>query len=482
MLIGFLTITAFVVGVLGIPLGVVFARLERGRLVDGVRQDATTLALFAIDPLQAGSDAPLREVATAYRRRTGGRVVIVDGDGVARVDSDPSGPRESFARRPEIAGALEGRSVEGFRHSNTAGWDLFYVAVPINSGGVVAGAVRVTHPAGFVTDRIRRTWWLLTALAMVVLVTVAVVSRALARSVTAPLRRLAEAASALGEGHLDARVPLPHGPPELRLVSRVFNETAARVERLIDAHRSFAADASHQLRTPLAALRVRLEVAEKSSEGDARDDVRAALDETHRLSRLVEGLLALAAMDHRLAPAPVDVAAVVTARCDSWAALADEEGVRLEARVVPAVALLTPGVLDQVLDNLISNALEASPAGTTTTLSVVRNREFVDVHVADEGPGMSHSERAEAFVRRWRAPGSRLGGSGLGLAIVRRLVENDGGAVNLGVAPGGGLDVGLRLPAVGGGAGSSAPRAAPRRNAKGRRLRPGSRRPSDFSG
>lgn len=447
LLAGYLTITGFAVLVLGLPLGVVFARLERSHLIAGVRQDATALALFAVEPLRTGAEAALVDVASDYQRRTGGRVVIVDQTGVARADSDPAEARESFARRPEVAGALEGKPVQGFRTSKTAGGDLFYVAVPVNSGGVLHGVVRVTHPAGFVNDRIRRTWLLLGTLGAVMLAAATLVSRAVATSVTAPLRRLAGVAAEIGDGRLDSRVPLPSGPPELRLVSRVFNDTAAKLERLVEAQRTFVADASHQLRTPLAALRLRLEVAERQVAGEPKEDVQAALAEAHRLSRLVEGLLALAAADHHTpARGRVDAAAVVAERRENWAPLAEEQGVRLVAQLRPAAVLLTAGVLEQLLDNLIANALEASPAGSVTTLAVVPSTDWVDVHVIDQGRGMSAEQRAEAFVRRWRPPGRRLGGSGLGLAIVHRLVESDGGEISLGDAAGGGLDVHLRLP------------------------------------
>ncbi len=103
-----------------------------------------------------------------------------------------------------------------------------------------------------------------------------------------------------------------------------------------------------------------------------------------------------------------------------------------------------PGRLAQVIDNLLANALEASPAGTTVTLSALAAPPWVELHVVDHGPGMTAEQRARAFDRFWRV-GSGGGGSGLGLAIVRRLVAADEGEVELGEAPGGGVDAVVRL-------------------------------------
>ena len=145
-----------------------------------------------------------------------------------------------------------------------------------------------------------------------------------------------------------------------------------------------------------------------------------------------------------------DVAAAVTARRDIWAPFAEERGSSVVTRVQPARALLNPGAVEQVLDNLIANALEVSPRHGRVTLTVTAAGGWIDLHVVDQGPGMSPEERAAAFARRWRAPGRPrgTGGSGLGLAIVRQLVEADGGHVQLRESPGVGLDAHVRLPAL----------------------------------
>ena len=450
LLLGYLSVTAFMLVILEVPLGATFARFERSNLIAAVQHDASTLALFAEESLEEGRVEELQKVVDRYQEATDGRAIVVDADGVLVADSDPfePGPRD-FTSRPEVAAALQGRESHGFRRSDTLDTELLFVAVPVVSGGELRGAIRVTYPASFVRERIVRTWLVLAGVGLIVLAFVAVLSMRVARSVTDPVRRLERAASALGEGRLSARAPMPRGPEELRVLTREFNDTAAKLERLVDAQRAFVADASHQLRTPLAALRLRLEILEGEVKGRAKEDIEGALAEVHRLSRLVNGLLELARAEHRAAaPGPVDIARVVDDRVVAWGPLAEERRVSLVADV-PAgtVALATVGSMEQVLDNLVANALDASPEGSTVVVQAASADGWVEVHVVDQGPGMPPERRATAFDRFWRAPDAekRIGGFGIGLAIVRQLVVSDGGRVALREASGGGLDAVVQL-------------------------------------
>jgi len=175
-----------------------------------------------------------------------------------------------------------------------------------------------------------------------------------------------------------------------------------------------------------------------------RADLEAALREVGRLSEMVEGLLALARSDAEPSGA-IDVAAVVVERVETWHALAQERGIALAADTDGGVtARAAPGRLVQIIDNFVANAIEAAPEGTTVTVSARAVGELVEVHVRDQGPGLSDEDRARAFDRFWRA-GSGGGGSGLGLAIVRKLADADAATVVLDEAPGGGLDAVLRL-------------------------------------
>ena len=444
LLLGYLGVALFVLVALEVPLGVQNERTQRQDLERKIEHDATTLASVAEDGVQTGSRTQLLTTARfafAYAQSSGARVVIVNKSGLALIDTSTRvAGAESFASRPEIAKALRGGVASGTRRSKTLHTNLLYVAVPVASGGVVHGAVRVTFGTSAVDSRIVRYWLVLAAIAAVVLVGAALVGVRLARFVTRPLRRLERAAAAVGAGDLDARAPELEGPPEVRSLGRVFNETVVKLGQLVRSQSDFVADASHELRTPLTALRLRLE----------NGDVENALREAERLGDLVEGLLALARADAGSAVVSVvDATAIARERTEYWQALAEEHGVALSAPGAEGgvLARAAPERLVQVLDNLLANALEAAPRGSVVAVSVQAGPQWVELRVRDEGPGLTADERARAFDRFWRGRKGG-GGSGLGLAIVRRLVEADGGEVELVDAPGGGLSAVVRLRAA----------------------------------
>ncbi|HYA09080.1 MAG TPA: ATP-binding protein [Gaiellaceae bacterium] len=453
LLLGYLGVTLFVLLALEVPLGVQYQRSERHDVEVKVERDASVISFYAEDAVQSGNHAQLVTVARfaySYAKSAGTRVVIVDKRGFALVDTSARVPgAESFASRPEIAAALQNHIASGTRSSATLNERLLYVAVPVGSGGVVNGAVRITYPMTSVDTRILHYWLLLAAIASVVLAAAALVGVRLARFVTRPLRRLEDTAAAVGAGKLDARAPELEGPPEVRSLSRVFNETVVKLEQLLRVQQEFVADASHELRTPLTALRLRLENLEPRIDDDGRRDLDAAVHEVERLGEIVETLLALARADAGAAPASaVDLEPLLRERVEVWRALAEEKGVELAAEPGPGLTVRAgPQRLAQVLDNLLANALEASPRASTVTVSVHAAGSWAELHVRDEGPGLTAEQRARAFDRFWRA-GSGHGGSGLGLAIVKRLVEADEGRVELTAAAGGGIDAVVHLRLV----------------------------------
>jgi signal transduction histidine kinase len=448
VLAGYLALTVLVLAALEIPLGIQHARAERGDLETRVERDAVALGSIAQDALRRGSSRQLRSVAAVayrYARNTGSRALVVNDRGLAVVDTDVADAgRRSFASRPEIAAALAGRVTSGVRYSETLKGNLLYVAVPVASGGRIDGAVRITYPMSAIDARTTRYWLILAAIAAIVLAFATLVGLRLSGFAIRPLRRLEDAAVAVGEGDLDARAPDETGPPEVRSLARVFNETVAKLEHLVRSQSEFVADASHQLRTPLTALRLRLENLERDVDVRGREELDAAVREVERLTALVESLLALARAVARAEPAgEVELRALVQQTIASWSALADEHDVTLAAASDGACRVrASEARLRQVLDNLVENALDASPRGGRVTITTTAT----ELRVRDEGPGLREDERARAFDRFWRAgPGA---GSGLGLAVAKRLVEADGGEIALEPAAGGGLEAVVRLRSV----------------------------------
>ncbi|HEV8104114.1 MAG TPA: ATP-binding protein [Gaiellaceae bacterium] len=433
LLASYLALTVAVLVALEVPLAIVNARAERRDLTAKVERDAFAAASLAEDSLQSGKTSPtLRSLAVRYRRSTGGRIVIVDRRGRSIADSAPTTPGErSFVSRPEIAAALRGQTVEGIRFSQTLHARLLYVAVPVASAGRVFGAVRITYPTSTLDSRTNRYRFSLLGVALIVLAAATVVGLLLARSVALPLRRLEAVAARIGAGELDARASEDSGPPEVRGLARQLNRTTAQLSALITSQDQFVADASHELRTPLTALRLRLE----------NGETEAAIEEVERLSRLVEELLALARADAEGGVATaVGLGDVVTRRVELWTPYADEHDVALTVVDEGAIVSVGLGRVEQILDNLLANAIEASPPGSTVSVSASAR----ELHVVDEGAGLSEAERRRAFDRFWRAGTGP--GSGLGLAISKRLVEVDGGTIELRAAAGGGIDAVVRYP------------------------------------
>ncbi len=446
LLASYLAVAVLVLALLEIPLAVSYARVERQALTDKVERDAVALASLSEDALERGVPVPpqVRRIARDYGADTGARVIVVDARGRALVDSAPTGTR-NFSSRPEVARALLGQIATGTRPSLTLGTDLLYVAVPVASSGSVHGAVRITYPTSAVDRRIHRYWTVLAVIAAVVLGAAAAVAVLLARWVTRPLDRLEVAAESIGSGDLAARAPA-EGPPEVRRLAETFNTMAIELDALMRSQDAFVADASHQLRTPLAALRLRLENLDADVGVAGKGELQGALGEVERLSSLVDGLLTLARADRaESSPEPIPLAAVVEERVDAWSALAEERAVALRVELEEGLtASVTSGRVEQMLDNLLANALDVSPAGSAITISTGSANGWAELHVSDEGPGMSQSDRERAFDRFWSAR-SDGDGFGLGLAIVQRLASADGGEVSLERAGSSGLEAVIRL-------------------------------------
>jgi signal transduction histidine kinase len=444
LLFSYLSITFFVLLVLEIPLGVAYANSVEGRLTSNLQRDAFAMALKAQRALgTAGSNptsrAELRAIAADYERSSGGRVVIVDRDGNAYADTDISTKQdaatpENFATQQSVAAALAGQVVSGTRVLEPDADDTLFIAMPVGSATGVEGAVQITYPASIVDDGILRIWLLLAATGGVVLGIVFLASLLLARSMTKPLGDLRDAAVDLGSGDLSARVAVPRGPAEFTVLAQSFNATALQLEHLVGSQRGFIADASHQLRTPLAALRLRLENLEAEVSGTTAEDLDGALAE-----------------QATSAPVPIDVESVIEGRRESWEAFAAERYVYIRPAVAGhPVARATPGRLEQVIDNLLNNALEVAPPHSSVWLVAADRGDWVELRVRDEGPGMAPEERARAFDRFWQSGTARRDGRpnghfGLGLAIVRKLVVTDGGDVALEASPSGGLEVVVRV-------------------------------------
>jgi signal transduction histidine kinase len=447
-------LTLVVLLVQDIPLSFYLRNVEVNRIVTSLERDAFVLAGRSEETLEESTpaqDTMLTELSRAYRDAGGARVVIVNTAGVAIVtsDDDQSKVGDSYASRPEIARALQGEIVSGNRFSTTLGITLLYVCVPIFNGPEVLGAVRLTYPEQVVTDAVNNQLGVLGTVALTTVLLAGVIGWLFSSTVTRRLKFLRDATEKLADGDLGSRADEHSGAPEIRSLATSFNSMAARLSTLIEQQRTFASDASHQLRTPLTALRLRLERARELVESDApgaAERLLAAEAEADRLGSIIEGLLLLSRAEaHTASRVVVDLAAVAQERLAQWEPLGDEMGITLTytgPSSAPIWALATAA--EQVIDNYIDNAIDVSVRGDTITVTLDADDENTDVHVLDHGPGLSTEGYERAFDRFWRAD-SDNGGNGLGLAIVAQLARASRGTVALRPRAGGGVDAFARF-------------------------------------
>ncbi|WP_030667895.1 sensor histidine kinase [Streptomyces cellulosae] len=424
-----------------VPVAFTLTKQLRDDTELSVLREANTMALLLGNGDRISCEA-LTEVARAYGGRTPGAVEVTPTSSCA-----PDLPKPA-------AGPALTRAVK--RNAPTTDWGSDFIwgrhlTVTVPADG--DAAVRIVYSTSDMTRRLWQIWGFRAGLAVLVLAAAAAIGSVVARRLTRPLRELNAMASKFSDGDLTARSPVT-GPPETQTLARTLNQGAERLDTLIAAQRIFVADASHQLRTPLTALRLSLDnIADGVDDEFVREDVELATAEVVRMSRLVNGLLVLARAEAKVAAAePLLLRDIVDERLTVWRPAADERGVTIALRGSIDGRLLvmsSPGALDQVLDNVFSNALEVSPDGGTITVRAQAQGDEVVLSVLDEGPGMSDAEKSRAFDRFWRGQGlTGRSGSGLGLAVVRQLVTDDGGTVTLRDAPGGGLCVEIRLRAA----------------------------------
>ena len=459
-----LVIVLVVVGSVAVGLGGLLAWTTAQAAQEGFftrrLTDTVHLASLVQRPLTDAAAADVDALLDRYRQVYGVSVNVVAADGspFAPSASDTGPPAELDATaRERLDAALAGRRSEP--PPLQMPWDgaPLVIAEPVLVDGEVRGAVVTVSPTGALRERELETWALIAGAVLLALALGVLVSLPVVRWILHPVRRLDEGtgrvATAVLAGGAAEPVADHSGPPELRRLSASFDRMAETVTGALAAQRAFVADASHQLRNPLTALRLRLSNLQGHVDTTAADDHGAALEEAERLSELLDGLLALARTERTAPLADVDVDAAVADRIEAWRPLAEHTGLRLERAGQPGLAAAAPvGAVETVLDAVLDNAVKFSAPGDVITVHTARCGDRVEIAVQDTGPGLAPDELERATDRFWRSPSqSNVEGSGLGLAIAARTVELAGGSLRLESPEGGGLRVLARLPAAGAG-------------------------------
>jgi len=436
-----LAILALICALLGtvvIPLGLITAEHDRQDFRDQAVSTARSLASVAEQKVGDNQGGAKLASSIAELRDYGDQVAVYPGAGNRITGTGP--PVAPASIRQVLAG--EPRIVR------PSGSNLL-ILMPVRSDEShrTVGVVALFRPTGPLSHQLATLWAWLAAVSAAGLAVGALIAIALARWVSRPLSALEATARQLGDGALDTRSALRSGPNEVRRLAANFNTMAGRLEALVHGHRAMMADVSHQLRTPLTALRLRLDLLAQDADEQGADEIAGAQVEIARLSRLVDGLLAVARAENVVTrPVPIAVDGVIRDRTAAWRPAAEERGIEVTAGCPGLVrASLGDGHLEQILDNLLANAIDAVPPGGHVRVRGTAAGPVTSIVVEDDGPGMSESQRIAAFRRFFSAT---PGGSGLGLAIVHRLVTSNGGHADLSDTPGGGLTVTLQVPGV----------------------------------
>jgi len=412
------------------------------------RSQADVVAVTASELLNPVQAAGLRRLVRVSADSVRGRVIVVDGRGRLVADSAGARPGRSYADRPEVRRALHGHSEQITRNSETLGTEILATAVPVLEHGSAHGAVRITQSIDAVNRAVRTSILDVAALAAVVLALGVIAGALIAQQIARPIRRLDQAARQVAGGDLDTSVAV-EGSTEQRSLARTFNEMTQRVKRLLRVQQDFVADASHQLRTPLTGLRLRLEVLGDRFRGDETvgAEVGAAMREIDRLSQIVDELLILGRAGERELPGErLDLVAATRKAAERWRAAAAERRISLETSAPdgPADGWCAGPDLERSIDSLVENALLYSPPGSEVRIVAAPGR----VEVLDRGPGLAPGEEEAVFERFSRGQAGQQGpsGTGLGLPIARELTRQWGGDVTLSNRHEGGLRAVIEVP------------------------------------
>ncbi len=380
----------FVVVLLGVPLGILGNRLVREEAQLRLEQAAQRVSVEVEDRFMHGE--PLRADRLRRFAPPARQVVVVGADGARFVVGADVPPPRTIARAPVTGG----------------------------------GQVTVLASSRTLDDRTARGWGVVAALSVLSIAVAVALAVAQARRLGRPLEELAGSAERLGAG--DTRpTGRRYGVPEIDRVAEVLDRSAERLGELLRREREFTTDASHQLRTPLTALSIRLEeIAAETDSADVRDEAEAGLAQVERLAGVVDALLARARNNRVGAAVPFEVGTLLTEQAREWAPAYRRAGRELVVAAPAGLSVAgTPGTVGQVIADLLDNAL-AHGAGTVR-LRARPASEYVVVEVSDEGAGVP----AELVPRIFERSVSGGSGTGLGLALARELVEADGGRLEL---------------------------------------------------
>ncbi|MFF4575240.1 ATP-binding protein [Streptomyces sp. NPDC001410] len=453
-----IVLMAAVLLALGLPLAVSVAAAQQQKVVVDRIDDTARFAALA----QFVTDAPsgsrrtvpderqetLRRELDSYYGVYGIRVGVFYGNGsvMANAPDDWVVPQTGEVREAFGEALLSRRS-----HDPRQVWpwqrSRLIVASPVIRDGDVVAVVVTDSPTAQMRSRILFGWLFIGAGEIAAMLLAVGAALRLTGWVLRPVRILDATTHDIATGRLKSRVAVAGGPPELRRLARSFNEMADNVEDVLEQQRAFVADASHQLRNPLSALLLRIELlALELPQGN--EEIASVRTEGKRLAQVLDDLLDLALAEHAEADLRLtDVGALTEERVAAWSPAAAAKGVRLVGDCPPITAWADSITLSSALDAVIDNAVKFTPEGGTVEIVVASNGDTSTVVVTDTGPGLTDEELARVGDRFWRSGRHQnVKGSGLGLSISRALLAAGGGSITYAHNEPRGLQVTVAVP------------------------------------
>jgi signal transduction histidine kinase len=462
LVLAFAYILLTVIVALTVPLAFNLRARAVSELVGQAKVTSQALAaVIGAEALDRAERDQLQARAEVYSEQIDGRVLILNAKGVVLADANPFpdppdsavGQNYNTPERQEIGIALnDGQPEARIRRSEELGYDIMVAAAPIiddtsqgSSQTTIAGAVRITSEVQTVTDAVRNITIGIIVIGLGGLLAGMLIAFGLAGSLARPLTRLAATAKRLGDGDLTARAGDIKGPREVEDLATSFDEMADRVERTFEAQRSFVANASHQLRTPLTGMKLRIErAADDATDPQLRRQLQAADQDVDRMAATVDRMLEMARDIEEGMPAAINLHAVATDAAERWRDRAAAGRSTLTVEGVAASSRANPTDVEQLVDNVIDNAIHYAPG--PIEIEAGHDDGLAFIAIRDHGTGIPQEERSKVTERFYRGKGSPPGGSGLGLAIARDLAEKWGGTLTVESPPDGGTRVEARFP------------------------------------